>query len=86
MTNLNYAYRYFSIECLTTSENNFLYLQLEGEKTFKNFVASVGPRAEKLNIVNNDHGRPLCFRPEIPFLGKFSPKNQNCQFELKSDT
>ena len=26
------------------------------------------------------------FRPEIPFLGKFGPKNQNCQFKLKSDT
>ena len=24
-----------------------------------------------------------CFRLEIPFLGKFGPKNQNCQFELK---
>ena len=23
------------------------------------------------------------FRPEIPFLGKFGPKNQNCQFKLK---
>ena len=61
-------------------------MQPEGEKTFKNFVATVGPRAEKLNIVNNDHGRPLCFRPEIPFLVKLSPKNQNCQVELKSDT
>ena len=24
------------------------------------------------------------FRPEIPFLGKFGPKIQNCQFKLKS--
>ena len=23
---------------------------------------------------------------EISFLGKFSPKNQNCQFKLKFDT
>ena len=23
------------------------------------------------------------FRPQIPFLGKFGPKNQNCQFILK---
>ena len=23
------------------------------------------------------------FRPKIPFLGKFSQKNQNCQFKLK---
>ena len=27
----------------------------------------------------------FCFR-EIPFLGKFGPKNQNCQFELKFGT
>ena len=24
------------------------------------------------------------FQPEIPFLGKFGPKIQNCQFKLKS--
>ena len=28
----------------------------------------------------------LRFRPEIPFLGKFGPKNQNFQFKLKFDT
>ena len=28
----------------------------------------------------------ICFRLEIPFLGKFSPKNQNCQFILKFGT
>ena len=27
-----------------------------------------------------------CFQPEIPFLGKFGPKSQNCQFEWKFDT
>ena len=26
------------------------------------------------------------FRPQIPFLGKFGPKNQNCQFILKCGT
>ena len=26
------------------------------------------------------------FRLETPFLGKFIPKNQNCQFKLKFDT
>ena len=26
------------------------------------------------------------FRPQIPFSGKFGPKNQNCQFILKFDT
>ena len=25
----------------------------------------------------------VSFRPETPFLGKFGPKNQNCQFKLK---
>ena len=27
-----------------------------------------------------------CFRPKIPFLGKFGPKNQNFQFKLKFGT
>ena len=26
------------------------------------------------------------FRPETPFLGKFGPKNQNCQFNVKFGT
>ena len=26
------------------------------------------------------------FRSEFPFLGKFGPKNQNCQFKLKFGT
>ena len=25
----------------------------------------------------------FCFWPEVPFLGKFGPKNKNCQFQLK---
>ena len=62
-------------------------LRLEGE----NNVVSVGPRAEKFNIVSNDHGGThKCdyyrFQPEIPFLGKFGPKNENCQFKLKFGT
>ena len=28
----------------------------------------------------------ICFRQEISFLGKFGPKNQNCQFKLKFGT
>ena len=28
----------------------------------------------------------FCVRRETPFLGKFSPKNQNCQFTLKFGT
>ena len=28
----------------------------------------------------------FCFRPEISFLRKFGPKNQNCQFTLKLGT
>ena len=28
----------------------------------------------------------FCFRMEIPFLGKFGWKNQNCQFKLKFST
>ena len=30
--------------------------------------------------------RIFSFRPEIPFLDKFGPKNQNCQSELKFGT
>ena len=34
------------------------------------------------------HGkvRFFCFRLEIPLLGKFGPKNQNCHFKLKIGT
>ena len=28
----------------------------------------------------------ICFRLEIPFLGKLRPKNKNCQFRLKFGT
>ena len=28
----------------------------------------------------------FCFKPETPFLGKFVPKNQNCQFKLNFGT
>ena len=28
----------------------------------------------------------FCLRPEIPFSGKFFPKNQNCPFKLKIST
>ena len=28
----------------------------------------------------------ICFKLGIPFLGKFGPKNQICQFKLKLDT
>ena len=30
--------------------------------------------------------RFLCVRPQIPFLGKLDPKNQNCQLKLKFGT
>ena len=28
----------------------------------------------------------ICFRPKTPFLGKFDPNNQTCQFKLKYGT
>ena len=40
----------------------------------------------KFNIVSNDHGRTHSFWLEIPFLGKFDQKSQNCQFKLKFGT
>ena len=55
-----------------------------------NNVASVGPRVENFNIVRNDHGQAqmliFSFRLKTPFLGKFRPKNQNCQYTLKLGT
>ena len=41
--------------------------------------------AQNFNIVSKDHRRTrfFRFRLEAPFLGKFGPKNQNCQFKLK---
>ena len=52
---------------------------------------SVDPRAKKFDIVSNDNGHARKYdffpsRPKIPFLGKFSPKYQNFQFELKFGT
>ena len=53
---------------------------------------SVSPCTEKFNIVSRDNGsfnsgvHFFCFIPETPFLGKFGPKNQNCQFKLKFGT
>ena len=46
---------------------------------------------EKFNIECKDYSRTqkcdfFSFRPEIPFLGKFDPKNQNCQFKRKFGT
>ena len=34
----------------------------------------------------NSDAQFVCFRLEIPFLGKFGPKSQNCQFQMKFDT
>ena len=62
-----------------------MYLRLAKEETLKYrcICRSPCPRAEKFNIVINDHGRThkrfFRFRPEIPFWGKFCSKNQNCQ-------
>ena len=46
------------------------------------------PMQKKINIVRNDRGHApkmqiFSFRPEIPFLGRFGQKNQNCQSKLK---
>ena len=60
-------------------------------RDIKNTVLSVGAHAEKFNIVSNDHGRThkcdfSVFHQKYPFLGKYSPKNQNSQFKLKLGT
>ena len=52
---------------------------------------SVGPHAEKFNIVSNDHGRThkcsfSVFDRKFPFWANLIKKNQNCQFDLKFGT
>ena len=53
----------------------------------------IGPRAEKFNVVNNDHGRThkcdfSVFHQKFPFSANLvkKKKNQNCQFKLKYGT
>ena len=53
-------------------------------------VVPVAPRAEKFNIVSNDHGCTLkcnfsVFVRKYPFWANWS-KNQNCQIKLKFGT
>ena len=67
-----------------------LSLWLEGEQTLK-YVVSVGPRAEKFNIVCNDHGRThkcyfSVFDQKFPFRANLVKGNPNFQFKLKSVT
>ena len=57
-------------------EEIFLSLRLKGGETLK-YRCVCWPRTEKFNTVSNDRAT------EIPFTGKFGPKNQNCQFKLK---
>ena len=49
---------------------------------------SVRHHTENFGIVSDEHGgMQKCdfffFRPEMPFLGKFGPKNQNCHMKVK---
>ena len=39
-----------------------------------------------MNVEFNGGVHFFCFRWETPFQGKFGPKNQNCQFQLKFGT
>ena len=34
-------------------------------------------------LMMNFNDTLFCFRPKVPFLGTFGPKNQNCQFKAK---
>ena len=52
---------------------------------------SVGPHAEKFNIVSNNHGHTRksyfsVFDQKFPFWANLIKKSQNCQFELKFGT
>ena len=51
---------------------------------------SAGPRAEKLNIESNNHGRTekydsFFFSLEMPWVN-FAQKNRNCRLKLKFGT
>ena len=62
-----------------------IFIFVSATRGRKDAVASVGPRAEKFNIVPWAHAkvRSSCFGPEIRFWGKFGRKNQNCWCKLK---
>ena len=82
--------RYFYFSNYLKNDREFLFsLRLE-EKRNLNTVASVGPSAEKVNAVSNDHGRTqsatFLFLTGNSLFGRISEKkqkNQNCQFKLK---
>ena len=68
----------------------FLPLRLEGEETL-NYSCVCRPPCGKVQYskqrsLTHAQVRFSCFPREIPFLGKFGPKNQNCQFKLKYNT
>ena len=64
---------------------NLLYLRLEGQETLEYPTVYVNPRAQKFNIVNNDHGRTenSVFDWKYPFWENLAQKNQIWQFKLK---
>ena len=41
------------------------------------------PRLIRIRRIQWNYLLFICFRLEIPFLGKFNPKNKNCQLKLK---
>ena len=68
----------------------FLPLRLEGGETLK-YSCVCRPACGKVQYskqrsLTQAQVRFFCFPREIAFLGKFGPKNQNCQFKLKYNT
>ena len=62
---------------------NTLFRQI-WSKASKFLVSAEVWYLEYFEYVEFNGGVPFfCFRLEIPFLGKFGPKTQNCQFKLK---
>ena len=73
----------------------FTFSVLDGDTLFGQFWSIKSELSVQAEIwhpeqheyaVFNDAVHFFRFRPEIPFLGKFGLKNQNCQFKVKSDT
>ena len=64
----------------------FTFSALDPKYSFWVNLVSKNQKLSKVTLCDgefNDDVHFFCFRQEIPFLGKFGPKNQNVQFKLK---
>ena len=68
----------------THNLRNFQIILNKSKKTVRYVSETMSCRTFPLGKSPRTSGRCLfCFGLKIPFLGKFGPKTQNCQFELE---